>query len=167
MDAPTTELDPRYGEEGAGPTPWADALALLAEAELSWLTTLRPDGRPHTTPLITVVHDGRVHLTTGPEEQKAGNLAADPRCSLTTGVNTWAAGTDVVVEAVASRVTDEADLRLVAAAYLDKYGEAWRFAVADGAFASGGHVAHVLRLDPVVAYAFAKSPHSQTRYRWA
>ncbi|WCO68715.1 pyridoxamine 5'-phosphate oxidase family protein [Iamia majanohamensis] len=167
MAAPETELDPRYGEPGAGPTSWADARRTLADAELSWLTTLRPDGRPHTTPLITVLDDDAVVFTTGPEEQKGRNLAVDARCSLTTGTNMWAEGLDVVVEGTAERVTGEEHLRTLAAAYLAKYGDPWRFEVDDGAFTSGGHVAHVFRVAPTTAYAFAKAPHSHTRFRFA
>jgi hypothetical protein len=164
MADPITDLDPRYGDPGAGPTSWADALAVLAEAELSWLTTLRADGRPHTTPLVSVVRDGAVHVTTGPEEQKARNLAGDPRCSVLTGTNAWAEGLDVVVEGVAERVTAGDELAALSAAYLDKYGEAWSFGVGDDAFVTDGHVAHVFRIRPTTAYAFGKQPHSHTRF---
>lgn len=163
---PVTELDARYGEEGAGPTPWERALARVAEAELSWLTTLRADGRPHTTPLITVVHEGAVHFTTGPAEQKARNLAGDPRCSLTTGADRWAEGLDVVVQGTAIRVTDDDELGALARAYLAKYGDVWAFEVEGGAFVAEGHRSLVFRIDPVTAHAFGKAPHSQTRYRF-
>ena len=32
---PIGTVDPRFGEEGAGPTPWPDVRAALTEAELS------------------------------------------------------------------------------------------------------------------------------------
>lgn len=163
---PVTELDPRYGEEGAGPTAWEEVRSRLAAAELSWLTTLRSDGRPHTTPLITVVHDGGVHFTTGPAEQKARNLDGDPRCSLTTGTPLWADGLDIVVEGTAVRVTDDGTLQDLAAAYLAKYGRAWDFTTEEGAFVADGNRAHVFRVVPSTAYAFAKAPHSHTRYRF-
>lgn len=128
---------------------------------------MRSDGRPHTTPLITVLHERTIHFTTGSAEQKARNLGRDGRCSVTTGDNRWAEGTDVVVEGAAERVTDDDTLEVVAAAYLDKYGPDWTFAVADGAFVADGQVAHVFRLVPTTAYAFGKAPHSQTRFRFA
>jgi hypothetical protein len=84
MTEPVTELDARYGEEGVSAVPWREAERTLATAELSWLSTVRPDGQPHVTPLITAWHDGALWITTGPEEQKARNLAANPRCTLTT-----------------------------------------------------------------------------------
>ena len=52
--APTTDLDARYGDPEATARSWEEAADLLARAEVSWLTTVRPDGRPHVTPLITV-----------------------------------------------------------------------------------------------------------------
>src|SRR3712207_5757615 len=99
--APVTELDPRYGEDGVAAVPWEEAERVLAAAELSWLSTVRPDGQPHVTPLITAWHDGALWITTGPDEQKARNLAANPRCTLTTGCNTLHGGLDLVVEGTA------------------------------------------------------------------
>ncbi|MDT5323740.1 MAG: hypothetical protein QOF25_892 [Mycobacterium sp.] len=48
-------LDTRFGEAG-GPTEWGDADGVLEAAELYWLTTVRKDGRPHTTPLVGDVY---------------------------------------------------------------------------------------------------------------
>lgn len=163
---PVTELDARFGEPAARPTPWPETVRVLAEAELYWLATVRRDGRPHVTPLIGVVHDEAVHFCTGVREQKARNLGHDPRVTVTTGTNTWASGLDIVVEGTAVRVTDRPSLQTLAAAYLDKYGEAWRFEVGDGAFATSTDPAAVFRIAPATAFAFAKEPHGQTRYRF-
>ena len=51
---PTAEIDSRFSDPEADPTPWSDALHVLEHAELYWLTTVRTDGRPHVTPLIAV-----------------------------------------------------------------------------------------------------------------
>jgi hypothetical protein len=40
-----TRLDTRYSAEDATAVPWAEARKVLTEAEVSWLTTVRPDGR--------------------------------------------------------------------------------------------------------------------------
>ncbi|RKN08628.1 pyridoxamine 5'-phosphate oxidase family protein [Streptomyces radicis] len=76
---PRSEFDARYSDPAAAPTEWAEARALLAEAEVYWLSTVRPGGGPHVTPVIAVWQDGAPHVTTGPEEQKARNIAAGPR----------------------------------------------------------------------------------------
>src|SRR6187551_1117307 len=68
--APRVDFDGRYSDPEASATDWQSARQVLAATELSWLTTVRPDGRPHSTPLITVWHDEAVHFCTGPEERK-------------------------------------------------------------------------------------------------
>ena len=130
--APTADLDSRFSDPQAGPTPWSDAAQLLESAELYWLTTVRADGRPHVTPLIGVADDGVVHFCTGLREQKARNLEHGAHVALTTGNNTWARGLDVVVEGSAVRVTDQHTLERLADAYEAKYGSAWHGNVDDG-----------------------------------
>ncbi|MBE1534528.1 pyridoxamine 5'-phosphate oxidase family protein [Actinomadura algeriensis] len=165
-DDPVTEFDARFSDPSARATPWPDTLRVLRDAELYWLTTVRADGRPHVTPLIGVLHEDAAHFCTGPQEQKARNLDHDRRVTLTTGTNTWAKGLDVVVEGTAVQVTDRPALHALADAYVDKYGETWRFEVGDGAFGADERVAHVFRIEPSTIFAFAKDPHGQTRHRF-
>ncbi|GGT25706.1 pyridoxamine 5'-phosphate oxidase family protein [Streptomyces purpureus] len=167
MEQPTTELDPRYSDDKAAPTPWSDAVARLRAAEVFWLTTVRPDGRPHVTPLIAVWWDGSLHFCTGADERKARNLAHNREVVLTTGTNSLGEGFDVVVEGEAVRVTDEARLSELAAAYEEKYGPDWHFDVRDGAFQGDGHQALVFAVAPRTAFGFAKGePYGQTRWRF-
>jgi nitroimidazol reductase NimA-like FMN-containing flavoprotein (pyridoxamine 5'-phosphate oxidase superfamily) len=163
---PTAEIDSRFSDPDAGPTPWSDAAHVLEQAELYWLTTVRSDGRPHVTPLIGVVEDGMVHFCTGQREQKARNLEHSRHVALTTGNNTWAQGLDVVVEGTAVRVTDNDELQRLADAYEAKYGSAWHFDVGDGVFDTGHDPAAVFRIEPAKVLAFAKEPHAQTTYRF-
>jgi hypothetical protein len=67
---PVTELDERFSEAGATPTPWATTREVLENAQLSWVTTVRADGRPHVTPLVPVWLDDAVHFTTGPASRR-------------------------------------------------------------------------------------------------
>lgn len=163
---PIPELDPRYGEPAADPIPWTEAVEALERAELFWVSTVRPDGRPHVTPLIALWQDDALHFTTGAEERKGRNLAENPAVALTTGTNALHGGTDLVVEGSAVRVTDEAGLHRIAAGFLAKYGEEWRFEVRDGLFHHGPGSALVLRVAPTTVFAFGKAPYSQTRYRF-
>ena len=78
-----------------------------------WLSTVRPDGRPHVTPLLGIWLDGALYFCTGPDERKAKNLARNPRCILTTGCNRLD-GLDLVVEGQAAEVRGPAELRSVA-----------------------------------------------------
>jgi PPOX class probable F420-dependent enzyme len=164
--APRTDLDIRYSEPGAPATSWEDAVDLLAAAELSWVTTLRADGRPHVTPLITVLVEDTVYFCTGPEEQKGRNLARNPAVVLITGANNLHGGTDVVLEGDAERVTGRDALAFLADAWVEKYGEEWRFDVSDEAFLppGGGAEAWVYAVRPTRAYGFGKAPYSHTRW---
>jgi len=163
---PNPRLDRRFSDTHAEPTPWAEVTDVLDLAELYWLSTVRADGRPHVTPLIGVWHDGAMHFTTGPLEQKYRNLEHSPKVALTTGNNTWAAGLDVVVEGVAVRVTDNAELQRIADAIEAKYGGVWHFDVGDGVFGDGERVAEVFRIEAAKVIAFAKDPHGHTTFRF-
>ncbi len=162
------ELDRRYSDDDALPTSWTQAREALAEAELSWITTVRPDGRPHVTPLLTVWLDSTLHFSTGPDERKCRNLARNPYVVLTTGTASLSTGLDLVVEGAARRVTDDARLRRLAEAWVSKYGEPWRFDVGDGVFRHprGGGEAWVYAVDATTAFGFGKAPYSQTRWRF-
>lgn len=165
---PVTELDPRFSSEDARPTAWADARRRLEHAEVYFLTTVRADGRPHVTPLIAVWLDGSLYFCTGPTEQKARNLAANPHCILTAGASAIGEGLDVVVEGDAVKAGDDAELRRVAGAYENKYGTDWHFDVNDGAFHHEAGEAWVFRVAPVTSFGFAKGePFGQTRFRFA
>jgi general stress protein 26 len=164
---PTGDVDRRFSEPAAGPTPWPEAARVLQNAELYWLTTVRGDGRPHVTPLIGVFRDRAMYFATGLREQKARNLERRQHVAVTTGNNAWARGLDVVVEGVATRVTDRESLQRLADAYEAKYGSAWHFEVGDGVFGEGDDAAAVFRVEPAKVLAFAKEPHAQTTYRFA
>ncbi len=163
---PVTELDARYSGEDATPTGWAEAQGRLADAQVYWLSTVRPDGRPHVTPLLSVWLDGALYFCTGPDERKAKNLAGNPHCVLTTGSNALDEGLDLVVEGDAARLSDEAALGRIADAYEKKYGSDWHFDVRDGAFYGEGGQALVFEVAPTTAFGFGKGQFSQTRWRF-
>ncbi|MGV9315971.1 pyridoxamine 5'-phosphate oxidase family protein [Streptomyces sp. NPDC003691] len=164
--APAGEIATGFSDPAARALDWATADRLLDEAEIFWLSTVRPDGRPHVTPLITVRHEGRLHFCTGAGERKAGNLRENPEVVLTTGTNSLAKGCDLVVEGTAGRVTDGAVLRTLADAYVAKYGADWTFEVGDGVLDGEGGPALVFRVEPRTVFAFAKDPYAQTRFRF-
>ena len=173
---PTIDLDRRFSSEGAKPVPWHTVVAAIEAAEIFWLSTVRSDGRPHATPLPAMWLDGALHFCTGPEEQKARNIEANPRCALTTGSNEFRKGMDVVVEGRAVRVTDTPILERLAEMWLSKLD--WPFDVIEGGFRdpaidgedgdSGDRAtALVFAVRPTKVLAFGKGePYSQTRYRF-
>jgi general stress protein 26 len=157
-----------FSSDDAVSTEWARAREDLRDAEVYWLSTVRPDGRPHVTPLLGVWLDGAMYFCTGSDERKAKNLARNPCCILTTGCNRLDGGVDLVVEGDAVKVADEAELRSVANTYESKYGahfmapEGTWFGLGD-AIRNGG--ALLYRVAPSTAFGFGKGRQfSQTRW---
>ncbi len=166
MTGPTPQLDPRFSDPDGAPTSWSDACRALERAELSWISTVRRDGRPHVCPLVAVWLDERLYFATGPTEQKAINLTANRHVVLTTGCDTWDRGLDVIVEGDATRMTDTALLERLAAAWRNKWDGQWRYEVADGAFRHEGGTVLVFEVSPTKVLAFGKGTFTQTRFRW-
>ncbi|MEQ7005265.1 pyridoxamine 5'-phosphate oxidase family protein [Actinopolymorpha sp. B17G11] len=168
--APTTDLDARFSSEDATPTGWAEACGQLETAGVYWLTTVRPDGRPHVTPLIGLWLDDALYFCTGSEERKAKNLASNPHCILTTGRNDLDEGCDIVVEGDARTVEDKARLDRIATGYESKYRH--HFTAPDGTFHGLADAirrgdALIYEVAPSKAFGFAKGrPFSQTRWRF-
>jgi general stress protein 26 len=158
-----------FSDPDAEPTPWAAGLEQVSDADTFWVSTVRPDGRPHVTPLIAVWHGDSIWFTTGPEERKARNLAENSSCVLTTGrSDLFSDGLDVVLEGAAEQVTDETALEPIAEAFAAKYGtDTWDFVVRDGTFShcGGGGRAIVFRVRPVRGLGFRKGEtFSQTTW---
>jgi nitroimidazol reductase NimA-like FMN-containing flavoprotein (pyridoxamine 5'-phosphate oxidase superfamily) len=162
---PSTELDTRFSEPGARPTSWQQTLEAIKRAEIFWISTVRPDGRPHVTPLVGVWVDDSFVFCTGSDEQKARNLERNANVAVTTGANSWKDGLDVVVEGSTVRVTGEETLHRIADTYREKYNGEWDFDNDSEVFDPDGNRAHVFRVTPAKVIAFAKSPHGQTTFK--
>jgi general stress protein 26 len=151
-------------------TEWSRGRAVVAGAEAYWLSTVRPDGRPHVTPLLGIWLEGAFYFCTGPDERKAKNLLANRHCVVTTGRNTLD-GLDLVLEGTAELTSDPTELGRVADTYESKYGA--HFASPDGTWSGLGDAirqaeALVYRVVPETAFGFGKGePFSQTRWRFS
>jgi uncharacterized pyridoxamine 5'-phosphate oxidase family protein len=165
---PTAELQPAFSSANATPTLWSEARERLEKAEVYWLTTVRPDGRPHVTSLVAVWLDGALYFCTGETERKAKNLVHNAHCIITTGCNTLSDGLDLVVEGEAVRMSDESRLQRVADSYNSKYDSPFRFTVRDSVFLnSEGGESLVYEVAPVTVFGFGKGKmFSQTRWRF-
>ena len=110
----TTNLD-RYGSP---PVPWSRPRDLLAsgtpQADLPFfLSTCRPDGRPHSAGIGALWLDGDLYFTSSPATRKSRNLAANPACTISVRLP----GIDLVVEGDAARVTERQVLERAASRY--------------------------------------------------
>jgi len=143
---------PGYGisESEAGILPWSWAVERLNRSQNFWLSTTRPDGRPHSMAVWAVWLSGGLYFSTGESTTKSRNLARRADCVVTTDQ----AAEPVVIEGRAERVA--ADLSEVLSAYVEKYGMAYP---GDSA---------VYRIEPVVAFGFleeaSRFPSSATRW---
>jgi hypothetical protein len=103
----------RITEDAEGLLQWSWAVERLAAARSYWISTTRPDGRPHAMPVWGIWRNGELYFGSGAESQKARNLRASPEV-----VAHLESGDEVVIlEGVAEKVEDDA----VAAEYERKY----------------------------------------------
>ena len=93
---------PGYGmpKSKKGLLPWKWAEQRLRKSHNYWITTVKPDGSPHTMVVWGLWMDGAFLFSTGRQSRKARNLAKNPRCV----VCTEQAEEAVVVEGVAEIV---------------------------------------------------------------
>ncbi|MGD0811408.1 MAG: pyridoxamine 5'-phosphate oxidase family protein [Acidimicrobiales bacterium] len=167
MREPVTTLDPRYSDPSAGPTTWEETRRQLETAELSWLVTVRPDGRPHATPVVAVWVDDALHFTTGEKEQKGANLRAGDRVLLQAGRLDWEGGIDVVVEGQAKLAVDETLLRRLATAWQARWDGRWKYEVRDGRLHHpGGFAVLTYSVHPEKVLAFAEGTFGHTLHRF-
>jgi PPOX class probable F420-dependent enzyme len=102
-----------------GVIPWRTIELTLLSTRSAWLSTTRPDGRPHAAPVWFVWDDGVVYFATGTGSQKGRNLAEQPFAVLQVGD-----GDDVViVEGTVRLVSDDDERRRVDDDYAAKYVE--------------------------------------------
>jgi pyridoxamine 5'-phosphate oxidase-like protein len=165
-----TTVDPRFSSPDAEPTAWSAAIERLAAARTYWVTTVRPDGRPHATTVAGVWLDGAFHFSTGQSEQKARNLANGNRHVLATiGSSDWD-GLDIIIEGEAERVTDAAHLQRFTDAMKDKYDDFFKLRVVDGRLQGGAGATDVplaFEVRATKAFGFEKgASFGQTRWRF-
>lgn len=109
---------PGYGvpKGNKGLLPWKWAEQRLKKSHNFWITTVRPNGSPHTMIVWGLWLEGAFYFSTGQQSRKAKNLARNPRCI----VCTENASEAVVVEGDAHRVQDSRKLKFFAR-YEKKY----------------------------------------------
>lgn len=163
---------------GAPMIPWPkvrDALEGLTQAPESggparhtyWLATVRPDGRSHVMPVGVMWVDGAFYFSAGAGTRKAKNLAHDPHCVITVATHPF----DVIVEGVATKVTDEAKLQRIAEVYAS---QGWAPTVRDGALyaefsapSAGPPPWELYEVTPETVFGMGTAePYGATRWRF-
>jgi Pyridoxamine 5'-phosphate oxidase len=88
------------GREGLLPWKWAEER--LKKSHNYWITTVKPDGSPHSMVVWGLWMDGVLLFSTGRQSRKARNLEENPRCVMATERAEQA----VIVEGVAEETMD-------------------------------------------------------------
>jgi PPOX class probable F420-dependent enzyme len=109
---------PGYGlpQTTKGLLPWKWAEHRLKRSHNYWITTVKPDGSPHTMVVWGLWQDGLLVFSTGSKSRKARNLTKNPRCVLCTEK----AHEAVIVEGTAE-IADQAARRKLLSNYGRKY----------------------------------------------
>jgi pyridoxine/pyridoxamine 5'-phosphate oxidase len=144
---------PGYGlpKGSKGLLPWKWAEDRLKKSHNYWITTVRPDGSPHTMIVWGLWLDGAFYFSTGKQSRKARNLATNPRCI----VCSEHANEAVIVEGVARLTKDTPQLKFFAN-YEKKYK--WDM--------SSMQEEPIYRVQPQRAFGLSEKKFMQAATRW-
>ena len=116
---------PEYGlldaDHGRGLLPWSWAEERLEKSRNYWVSTTRPDGRPHATAIWGVWWNNAFYFSSGRLTRKARNLAYNASCVICTEN----AAEAVIVEGVAQLVGNLETLKQLGQVYQTKYASAY------------------------------------------
>jgi hypothetical protein len=96
---------------------WSWAAERLEQARNYWVSTSRPDGRPHAMPVWGVWLDGSFYFGSGRNSAKSRNLAANPAIV----VHLESGDETVILEGLAEVVLDDSLRQRVGEVYGPKY----------------------------------------------
>jgi hypothetical protein len=122
MTEPTAErpgFTPGYGiaSDAEGIMPWSSAAEKIESSRNYWVSTARPDGRPHVAPVWGVWVEGALYFSTDDDSVKGKNIARSPEVAIH-----LESGDDVVIlEGVMAKVYEAATMKKYADAYEKKY----------------------------------------------
>ena len=144
------------GNKGLLPWEWADDR--LKKSHNYWITTVKPDGSPHTMVVWGLWLDGQFLFSTGRRSRKARNLAENHCCV----VCTEKANEAVILEGVAEEVADVALRRKFLALYQRKY--AWDMSSFEKDILSLKEPIYAVR--PAVAFGLDEKTFFSAATRW-
>ncbi len=101
-----------------GALPWTWAEERISRSHNCWLTSVRPDGKPHTMVIWGIWLDGAYYFSTGATTRKARNLQQNPNCVVCNENGEEA----VIVEGVARKLDDDKIPQQAYTDYKAKYG---------------------------------------------
>lgn len=146
---------PEYGipETAEGMLSWSWAVERLQAPRNYWLSTTRPDTRPHVMPIWCVWINNAFYFSTGAQSLKARNLAANSHCVISVEHGEGS----VMVEGTAHSIATESVPPEAFTAYKAKY--AWELDPQTGP---------IYRMQPRVLFGFSNVPgeYAGSATRW-
>jgi PPOX class probable F420-dependent enzyme len=97
----------------------AHADGRLRSETILWLSTVRPDGRPHLVPVWFLWDGASLYIYSQPKAQKLRNLAASP--AVVVALEAAAEGEDIVMLEGTAEMMPGADVPEIIPAYRTKY----------------------------------------------
>lgn len=149
-----------YGvpETEEGMLPWQHAVERLEVAASYWVSTIRPDGRPHARPIWGTFVEGTLYLEGSPQTRWARNMAANPEVS----VHLESAQDVVVVEGTARATRPDRALAEKLARSIGAKYKSFGYEPGPDSWNEGG--LYVVR--PRLVYAWAQFPKDVTCFRF-
>ena len=152
---------PGYGiqaiGDGSSLISWAWVDKMLSKARNYWISTTRPDGRPHAVPVWGVWREGAFFFGTGKRSQKERNLKNNPWLV----VHLESDDEVIIIEGRVERVADPDLFANIAEVYSAKYD----WSPLDGLEGDLPEDPYY-RLKPEIAFAWSEAefPETATRY---
>ena len=151
-DRPVTEESYGIPEDETDLLPWEFVATRMAEERTYWVTTVRPDGRPHARPTWGVWVDGTFYCGGGERTRWVRNLASNSAIT----VHSESGEEVVIVEGIAEKLTEGTAeavlLERIDAAYEEKYDTP--------------HGTPVFAVRPAIVLAWRDYPTDATRWRF-
>ena len=152
------DIMPAYGVPTSmkGTLPWEWAVERLDQASVYWVSTTRPDGRPHAMPTWGAWVDGCFWMEGGEQTRRMRNLALNPNAV----VHVEHGDDVVIVEGVGEKIVDLGPSlveRLLAGFH--KYVASHGYAASPENWVDGIWV-----IRPRVAFAWGAFPRDATRW---
>ena len=157
-DRPT--MPDGYGipENTEGILPWNFVEEQMAEARSYWITTVRPDCRPHAMPVWGAWLDGKLYIEGSPNTRRHRNLVSNPHV-----VAHLESGDQVVIvegEAYEAGKPDAILGKRLSQSFIHKYA-ASGYSPGPDAWDNGG----LYVIYPKKVFAWTKFPQDTTRWR--
>lgn len=142
-----------YGipQSSEGMFAWDEIRGYLETAQLYWIATTRPDGRPHVVPIWGAWVDDHFYFEGSPETRRGRNLAANPAVA----VHIEQGNLAIIVEGIAEE-TDLDPERFTRIA--DSFAARYNYRPENSA---GMYVVR-----PQVAFAWSEFPTTATRWHF-